>query len=187
MKQLQNWYKTTIDTGQALNPLWRWPTVDKNTNVWGKTPSEVFDQQWLNHLDDLGIAVDWILIFYRPSGFQHQTAHIDVNGNEIETSALNLIVGGKHSEMRWYRRPDQPIKRSYNDKGIPYIPFALNQLEEIQRAELGGGLSLVRVDIPHAVFVADEPRWCISLRSKTRFASWQSAVESFDQRGLLLT
>ena len=182
------WYRTNIDMSQAFKLGYQLPNVGMHQELWNIKPSDMFNQTWLDNMIRYGIPVEWVLLFYRPAHIQNDSAHIDSYGTngDITVSALNWIIGGRGSEMRWYNRPTTPLHISYTERGIPYMHLPIDTLEEVYRTNIGNGLSLVRVDIPHAVFVGDEPRWCISLRNHLRPNSQHDAAEHLRNAGLLV-
>jgi hypothetical protein len=181
--------QTNIDMSQAVRSNYQLPIVGLKNEVWYVKATDMFNQCWLDSMAESGVPGEWVLIFYRPAGFQHQAAHIDVYGTDtdsIAVSALNWIIGGRGSEMSWYQPPSEPFAISYTDRNIPYIQFPICNLEEKHRTNIGNGVTLVRVNVPHAIFVGDEPRWCISLRNHIRSSNWSEAVERLQNLGLLL-
>jgi len=181
-------YRTNIDMSQAFKLGYQLPNVGMYKEIWNIKPPDMFNQTWLDNMIRYGIPVEWVLLFYRPAHIQTDSAHIDSYGTngEIPVSALNWIIGGRGSEMRWYNNPTTPLHINYTKRGMPYIQFPIDSLEEAYRTNIGNGLSLVRVDIPHAVFIGDEPRWCISLRNNLQLDSWYATVERLRNLGLLV-
>ena len=183
---LRYFYPTKIDMSSAVRPEYQWPAFGYSNDTWYVDPTVMFKQDWLDMMATVGLPVRQILMFYRPAWFQHYHAHIDLHGHDdIEIAALNWVLGGRGSEMRWYDIPEEPFNRSYTGRGIPYIQFPIDNLKEACRSNIGNGLSLVRVDVPHAIFVGDEPRWCISLRGNSKYPSWAEAVEKLQNLNLL--
>jgi hypothetical protein len=185
-------YETNIDVTNALRHDWRLPPAE-SANVINYKPLDVFNQEFLTMMNNRGVPIEWVLCFARPAWFQHKTAHIDVvESSRIECSALNIVIDGAYSDMRWYNMPDDvDIPRLINNlsttpSGVPYIQFPLNGLREIYRAQIGFSLNLVRTDIPHAIFVKDRPRWCLSLRNRYVRNSWEESVQYLRDVDLLV-
>ena len=110
------WYKLNIkSTESAINKSWGFPTVNGNYGIWDLQDKSIFNKEWLDHLKELGLAVDHIMLFYRGPGLNRTTAHIDVvppatDILEFTTGALNFVLNGKDSDMVWYETPATPKK-----------------------------------------------------------------------------
>ena len=184
-------YNMNIDINGAFNPDWKVPLVDR-ARVFTYDPEEVFKRSFLDTMEHHDLPVRWILGFGRPAWFMHQHAHVDVYKTiGIDSMGLNIVIGGRHSTMRWYRSPPSfsdpaSYPRSYTESGVPYIQFEIGGLEEIQRAELGFQLTMVRTDIPHAIFCGAQPRFCVSMRGDRDVSlTWNHQVQRMMDRGLI--
>lgn len=143
----------------------------------------------LEKYGSLGIHLGNAMIFYRPSGMSNDYAHIDLQTKTPENSvvsAINIVYKGHGSEMAWYKMPGQNKELRWTTAGTPYLSWPVSELEEMDRARITGKMTLVRVDIPHAIFVKDEPRWCLSLRFSKPFGSWNETVGFFKDLNLLI-
>jgi hypothetical protein len=186
------WYNLDVNTSQAIDQNFEWPVVDKNGRnmIWHySSPSDIFNQKWLDTLKTAGIDIGGVMLFWRPAGFQNVEAHVDVLNNNPEKSAVaavNIIVKGRDSAMAWYKTPPGKQEIKWTMAKTPYLTWPIKDLEEVERKELGMNLTMVRVDVPHAIFCGNEERWCISARFMRTFSDWDTAVKSMHYRGLLI-
>lgn len=189
---LHCWYNLDIDTTRAISPEFEWPVMDKNGRnmIWHyPTPSTIFSQKWLDIAKSVGIEIGAAMMFWRPAGFKNVEAHVDVlnkDPNKSAVAAVNIIVKGRDSAMAWYKKPAGNHEVKWTMAKTPYLTWPIDELEEVERKELGMNLSLVRVDVPHAIFCGNEERWCISARFMTNFPDWETAVKAMHYRGLLV-
>lgn len=181
------WYRLNIDTSRAFRDDYVLPTVSTKHEVWEFPVKDVFDSKWIEYMDSIGLHMSFVLVFYRPAGFKHSIAHVDLNEKTSKATvyAVNLIVHGKDSQMVWYDLPQSKLEIQYTARGVPYIAAPMDELREIQRSYLGNELALVRVNMPHAIFCGDEDRWCFSLRFSQEYPTWNAVVDRYLNAGLI--
>lgn len=185
-------YATNIDTSHALRGDWV-PPDTRIARVLNFKPLQIFQRAFLETLESRGIKTEWVLCFARPAGFNNKSAHIDVVGDarcdlRIESSAFNMVLGGADSEMRWYATPSgfewqKQVLRT--NTGVPYVHIPFTGLQPIASECLGSGLTLVRTDVPHAIFVGTEPRWCLSIRNSQSRVSWSETAKRMHELGII--
>jgi hypothetical protein len=186
------WYSLDIDISNALRKDWEWNIPDPNKFDIKIENIRIFNQDWLDYMQSIGIPVHRTVLFYRNSMFTQTNAHVDLaragsNGNITRiTYAMNWVLGGKDSEMIWYKLSDENIDVKYTMANTPYAQWPISTLEEIERVNVKNSLTLIRTDVPHSVQVQIEPRWCISARSDIHGYTWQQAVEHFRSKNLLI-
>lgn len=185
-----NHLETNIRWDGALLTGWNDSCVihGRRPNIWHRRDlTEIFEKSWLEECNDRGLKFTSAMIFWRPAWSHNHEAHVDIldHGQELllAAGAFNAIIGGIGSRMRWFGMP--PVMESdlrFTKANTPYLSWPTDQLVKESDAELGGPhISLVRVDIPHAISVAQEPRWCISLRVANirDFSCWESMVDHY--------
>ena len=78
--------------------------------------------------------------------------------------------------------PDDPRAK---EALIGLIGSTFAQLKEIDKTRIQSNLTLVRVDVPHAIIMREKPRWAISIRLKGNIKTWDKIVEMFQILNLL--
>jgi hypothetical protein len=186
------WYNLDVDTSHAINENFEWPVVDKNGRnmIWQYSdPSKIFSQTWLDSVKSIGLDLGSVMLFWRPSRFRNIDAHVDVSTKDpakFATAALNIVINGRGSTMLWYKKPEGEHEIKWTMAKTPYLTWPVKDLEEIERKEIGMALTMVRVDVPHAIYCSDEDRWCISARFRQQFPDWETAVKAMNYRGVLV-
>ena len=186
------WYELNIPCENALNPSWKFPDVtDKEFGVWDFKAREIFNPLWLLDLYNKGITIAEALVFYRAPNHNTDNAHLDIHRNHpvrISTYGLNIIIGGEDSDMAWYHTPKINYKPTAGDGGTVYYNWPASALKEIDRHTLSNKkVTMVRVGIPHAIFMRDQPRWCISARAdNTDNLRWKEISDWMRARSLLI-
>jgi hypothetical protein len=186
------WYTLDIDISNALRKDWEWNIPESSTLDVKIENTRIFNQDWLDYMQSIGIPVVRAMLFYRNSMCIQKNAHVDLRGPDSNGNisyinyAMNWVLGGKDSEMIWYNLPDKNIDVKYSMANTPYIQWPISTLEEIERVNIQNSLTLIRTDIPHSIQVQSEPRWCISARSDISGYSWQQAVDHFRSKNLLI-
>jgi hypothetical protein len=183
------WYSLNIDFSNALRKDWVWKIPDlKKSNIQSECEiSRVFNTEWLNYMNSIGVPINHVVFFYRPSNGD-QNAHIDINGsnNKLINYALNWIIEGQDSEMTWYNLPEKDPEIKYSMANAPYSDWPVSELgEKIDTANIQNYFTLVRTDIPHKIATNEKSRWAISARSPT-FNTWSDAVNYFRSKNLLI-
>jgi len=178
------YYETNIDYTNILNNEFVLPIVNNTKRyLWQYPVNKILDRTWVNYISGLGLDPVFIMLFYKSENQNDSHAHIDGGG---ERFGLNLQLSGIGSEMIWYDQPDIESEVQSTVINTPYVSWPISQLIERNRGQLPiGKISIVRVDIPHAIKVLNESRWCISMRCKQKFNTWDDTVEYLSNKGLL--
>lgn len=183
------WYKLKVDC-PVINSQWNFPTPNNSSGngVWRLNIRDIVDAEWLKYIEKLNIPiVNHAMLFYRPSNFNTNFAHIDIKVGSVDCdiSGLNFVVGGEDSDMIWYELPKKEKKILYTVAETPYINWPIDELKEIDKTRIQSNLTLVRVDVPHAIIMGEKPRWAISIRLKGNIKTWDKMVEMFQTLNLL--
>lgn len=185
-----NWYETTIDISNAFRNDWKFPNVEgiiNRTKVWEFNTESIFNIEWLRKIEELGLKIIQTLVFYKPANYISTTAHIDAKSDDAPIFGFNIIIGGNDSVMVWYDTPITNYKKLFTDTNLSYTPIPIDVLTEIDRLTLNTSLiTMVRVNIPHAIIMGNDPRWCISLRTDYEFETWEDAVNYMKSNNLLI-
>jgi len=186
------WYETNIEfdknfTIDKLPKINEGEWYDKE-GIWKQPLGEVFSEEWNTHLKDLGFSMwPWVLMFYRRPHYYAQRAHVDLQDT---VCGINWVIGGSDSHMIWYKKTGVTQERDAltSVAFTPYLSWPVNELEEIERHTLSRTkITLVRVDIPHAIEVRSEDRWGISVRPKGKtFRTWEDTIDYFRSKNLLI-
>jgi len=184
------WYETNINFDPHFS-LEKLPVIGsteyyKQEGIWKKPISEIFSKEWIDYVDSIGLEL-WksTLLFYRRPNYYAHRAHVDI---QTICCGINWIIGGEDSEMIWYKLPEGEHKTKTSIAGTPYLSWPTIELEEIGRHKLSTTkLTLVRVDIPHAILVKSKDRWCISVRPISKqFELWDDTVDYLLSKKLLV-
>ena len=185
------WYSLNIDFSNALRKDWVWKIPDlKKTSV-QCVNTQMFNSDWLNYMKSIGVPIDQVMLFYRIPKFYSRIAHVDVKTNNDNTSlsyvpyAINWVIEGQDSEMKWYNLPEEHQNVKYTMANTPYLDWPIYKLNEIDTINSQNSFTLVRTDIPHRVQMNEKPRWSISTRSSS-FDTWDHAVNHFRSKNLLI-
>ena len=188
------WYRTTIDTSNAIKSDYVWPDFKQmNTNAKAMMidACDILDPDWVAQLNAMGLTDISTILFYSAANYANDRAHTDMIGPPSDpiypAYAFNLIVGPDTKDMVWF---DPDALRSeykeipYSNKGVDavYGDWPVDLSNEIDRARIGDCLTLVRIDVPHWVSSSDQPRLCLSLRfftSDLASATWDDALHLF--------
>lgn len=136
-----------------------------------------------------GFSIGNAMVFYRPSMTVDTEAHVDVipkNPERCVASAINIVIDGAGSTMRWYDLPKENREIRWTRAKTPYLSWPIASLREIDSCPISFSPVLTRVDLPHAIFVGGQERWCVSMRFSSSFGSWESAVEKLSLAGLII-
>jgi len=187
------WYETTINFEGAFNKNWNLPEIkpgewSTKEGIWRAKTHQVFSTDWLKYAKSLELSLlGTTLLFYRRPFYFAQRAHVDV---QPESCSVNYIIGGKNSQMIWYEKTNITQERDVltSVAETPYLSWPVSELKEIERTTISNTkITLCRVDIPHAIIVGDEERWCISMRlSGNIFYNWDDTVDFFRKKNLLI-
>lgn len=184
------WYETKIDISHALGPLWRRPVVQsQNWDGVFAMNRTIFSVTWLEMMENLGFDIHAAMVFYRPARLLDELAHVDGETiNNLRAFALNWLIEGKNSSMIWYEMPQQQPNPTWRTTArTPFIAWPRDSLAEIDRCNIYTRPTLVRVDMPHAIDVAEEPRLSISVRfNKFNHLSWDEMIDYMMEKDLLI-
>lgn len=191
---LKCWYQLNIDVSSAIRKDFVWPDIDssiKRREWFYKDPTAVLTTDFTSLMFDRKSPLTSVIIFYRGLDSNHGWAHIDINAKRyVTTCALNWAIGGTDSTMHWYKDPNIDL----SEKDIAIAPgnthsltFPIGDLTEIDQCHIGNKLTLTRTDIPHTVFVNNDPRWCISVRFGGRYQTWEDAVSDFRKDNIIIS
>jgi hypothetical protein len=195
------WYNLNLDVSNAIRPGFdmgdqTW-TVKRIMNI-----SDMFTADWLEYMSDLGMPITATMMFQRQVNTVQSSAHVDVMISDKQTPesllkqtpicrnfAINWVIGGRDSEMKWYNLPGIPNDGStvqFNLANTPYMNWPITELTEIDRCCIQSQPTMVRVDMPHAIEVKDEPRIAISVRTNGLPNDWQIAINYLRDKQLLI-
>ena len=185
------WYNLNLDISNAIRPDFDiinfTSSIRRYTNA-----TDIFTAEWTEYMESLGIPVYAVLMFYRHANELPWTAHVDVNihhktaKSEFRSFAINWVIGGRNSEMIWYKMPDHTAPLHCSPAGTPYFQWKTEELTEIERYSIQSQPTLVRVDVPHAISVKEEPRLCISIRNSTMPNDWDLVVKHLSEKQILI-
>lgn len=186
------WYSLNIDTTDAVNPSFQWPTPQSPSyGIWRIiNVDELLNKSFLKQFEALGLNITVIMLFWKKAHMRNLEAHVDVERRNLSKPAvagLNIVLKGRNSEMVWYKRPEGDLNIQWTHAKTPYVGWPVKQLQEIDRKHLGTEVNLVRVDVPHAIVCGDEDRWCLSARIERQYEDWNKTVEVFNQKKILIS
>jgi hypothetical protein len=186
-----SWYNIKIDTDNPFKKDWKFPTVDIAGNgIWSIPVQDVFSQEWLSYVSSLGLDLVHTMIFYRGPYRSTRRAHLDLYYGDpftINNFAINWVIDGIGSEMLWYKMPQEKFEVQWTPANTPYVHWERNELKVIDKCAIKSQMTLVNVGIPHSVNVAEQGRWCISVRtSEDDDLPWDQIVEKMRRLNLLI-
>lgn len=190
------WYNIGVNNLTILNKNWQFPKV---TQLWGGhfTTEELFDPDWVLYIESLDIHISKSHpIFFKPKNMETKKAHVDLRlDNSSQVSALNFAIQGKDSKMCWYKEKlvnsgiiKQNSFGAADHKSHNHVVWNLEDLEEIDSCNIQSSLTLVRIGIPHTIFIGNQDRWGISIRFNNNLGrkSWEEVVDFFNNKNLLI-
>lgn len=194
----QYWYKTNLDF--SLNPNYVFPDHEISTpNWWIVSPDKIISEETIVKFLKLQLHIDTVALFYCPSNCSPTHAHADFSKktNDLLSCAFNYVIDGSDSKMVWYKPLINPHKvdiQKSNDIRGKWPKFYLNWkitpeeiIEEDSVNITGNNLTMIRVDVPHAVFTEKQSRWCISVRfQNTNLLSWENSIEFMQSKNILV-
>jgi hypothetical protein len=190
MEQLKPWYVLDIDISNAIRDDFDFDKLLADTQATNPSPvhmwsylldnvGQLYSQDWLDYMKNIGLPVLGTLIFWRQADYQHPTMHIDSphkTGGKLGLS-INWCVGPDSAEMVWYETPSTPGNFGETNVGSLYQEWPIENGIEITRCCIGPTPTVVRIDIPHNVIMNNQPRLSISCRIDFRTDTWEQAVE----------
>jgi hypothetical protein len=186
---MKPWFKTNIDVTNAL-------VKNFNTDQYLKQvpPGQSFhlcrftvnnlenivQKSWVNYMNTLGITVSGVQLFYTKSYAVSGKAHVDNTPNTPASAAFNWCIGPDSADMVWYALPDYIPEVSKTPADTTYTAWPLQELTFQSRQRIGNTCTMVRIDIPHHIFIGGDDRWCISVRTKNKFDQWADIVNTYE-------
>jgi len=188
------WYELDMPKEAALKSSYELPKLEQGQEfgVWTVRSLDIFNYDWLKSLYQKGLVISEALIFYRSPGHNTDYAHLDIHREHpkrVSTFAMNMIIGGGDAYMSWYKTPHIDYRPTQGPAGSVYYNWPVGELEEIDRHTLSDKcMTLVRVGIPHAIFMGNEPRWCISARGQSALEQmyWKDITQWMRDKKLLI-
>ncbi len=188
------YYRLKINSDNLLNPNWKLPKPTGAYGIWSPMAEEVFSTEWLGYMKSIGIPIYNAMIFYRAPGSSTREAHVDISKTDplvLTNYGINWCLGGRDSSMIWYETPNDGRIRDedviWTAAKTPYIKWQYEEVKEIERTTIGKELVLVKTDLPHAIKMGKEPRWCISARSSALDnLKWDEVTELLRSKNLLV-
>lgn len=183
------WYTLNLDIKGAIRKDWKFPNTDLH-GIWRLPAWDVFELEWLKKCFALGLEFSALMLFHRKPFVGTNGAHIDLNtkdNTQIDTYAVNWILGGAGSQMIWYELPPGDLPVSYTSANTPYTYWPLNELTEIDRCSIRLQPTLVKIDKPHSIEMGPEERWCISARPRLKNRmEWDELLDHLRSLNLLV-
>jgi len=187
------WYKLNLDISNALRP--DFDIQELSTGIRRFTNAQdIFTTDWLEYMNSRSMPVNGIMVFNRTSKIGKDMdilAHVDVHiHRKLESAyrafAVNWVIGGSDSEMIWYDMPENIPPLSYTPASTPYLEWPAIELNESDRCCIQSQPTMVRVSVPHAISVKNEPRICISVRTNGVPDNWDAAVNYLRDKQILI-
>jgi len=186
------WHMVDIDVGNAVRKDFDLDAklassqkhAKESAYLWkysNNTIGDLFNTEWLDYMKDIGLEIQYGSIFYRDPYYVHPTAHIDLADGASGNlgASFNWCLRPSDADMTWYKIPPAGGEVYITAAGTPALDWPLDQVEEISRKQINEECTLVRIDIPHNVIVRSLPRWCVTARTKQKFApgDWSGVLK----------
>ena len=188
------WYRLNLDVENAISKDWQFPKGGvewDGVKHWSFKEDKIFNPEWIKYMNDVALPINRSVVFYRGPNLADSAAHADlVNLDGVSGQrtylGFNWVFGGAGSEMIWYDLPtaDPVIKPTPTTNKILSWPLA--DLVEIDRCSIQNVPTLVRIDYPHSISVANEERWCVSARTTLYNLTWDEAVEHLKTKNIII-
>ena len=164
------YYRLTLDVSNAIREDYVFPTPATEYGIWNPPAEKIFNKVWLDYMKSIGVPVYNAMVFYRGPNASTKETHVDIsktNPLRLTNYGINWCIGGKGSEMAWYRSPKELKDEDviWTKAKTPYIAMKYEQVTEIERCHIGSDVTLVKTDFPHAILMKEDPRWCVSART----------------------
>ena len=183
-------YELDILNQDIINPQWK--RITDNLDYWIKyfsgkeaidLTSNFLQPDFKKILDDF-YTVARVVIFNKPKMFSPEFPHIDGEFLSKNIFALNLNpnILDNNGYMAWYKiknNANEPIKWTHKDASRGAYTYQWEEVEEDYRLAINNKITLVRTDLPHAVFSEKNPRYCVSIRFHHKDHSWLEIIENF--------
>lgn len=125
---------------------------------------DLFSDELLNFLKELGLTPSWWEVFYSPPGWSN-VIHID-SPKRTPLAKLNWVIGENNSWLLWYREK-QGAEASVRQSSVEtsYMRFNLEDVEYVGRSHVSGWPSVLESGLqPHqSANLGTKPRWCITM------------------------
>ena len=183
------YYRLKIETANSLNPEWSFPTPTGDYGIWSVESTTMFTPEWLNYVSNLGLNIKHALVFYRAPFTTSKVAHVDTHIKDLKkvNFAINWVVGGKESSMHWYTLPTEEGVFKDVDSSSPYLTYKFDEIKYIESCRIQDQVTLVRTNLPHAITMGSDPRWCISARTHiSEDIPWDEVANLFRSKNLLV-
>jgi hypothetical protein len=186
------YYRLTLDVSNAIREDYVFPTPTHDYGIWNPPAEKIFRKEWMEYMQSIGVPLYNAMLFYRAPGASTKETHVDIsktNPLRLTNYGINWCIGGRDSEMVWYRPPKELRDEDviWTRAKTPYIAMKYDQVTEIERCHVGSEVTLVKTDLPHAVLMGDEPRWCISARTSwLDNYPWDGILELLRSKNLLV-
>lgn len=175
-----------LSINDAFCQEFQWPTIEdcnKRKLIYFNDLRTIFSDKWINSCHLAGINIKNAMMFYKPANHIPDYAHVDVVNQDLTGSvvcALNWTIGGGDSKMKWYSTKNDTREIINSMPGVPSANYNFSNLTEIHNHTLCESMTLVRTNIPHAIWTGNESRWCISVRLPYgQLKSWEEAQDFF--------
>lgn len=190
MKKTNCWYNLNIDITDAFKSDWVWPEPkNKSLLILSESNTQnIFNTRFMDYMSSIDVPVNFALYFNSLSKYKTDFAHIDMTCNNTTQPwpwAINWVLGGENSELVWYETPIG-TNRHEDVANTPYMPFPIEGLVKIDNCNVLAKAILIRTDVPHAAWVTDDQRWCMSIRSSLKYNTWDSIVTHLRDLNLLI-
>lgn len=190
MNGLDCWYRVDIDTSEAIKENFRFPIRSHHTvDIWKYEPTEIFKESWLAYMRSLELDCSTAMVFYKNYRGLEPRAHVDISRDgKISNFSFNWVISGTNSSMIWYKTPLENTKIVISPAGTGSQEWTTDKLEEITRYNIDSRMTLTRVNLPHAIWVGDEPRLCVSIRTRlcNVTTTWAGIVDIMREKRLLI-
>jgi hypothetical protein len=189
MTALKPWYVLDVDVSNAIRPDFDFDQFLKQLNgqsfyLWKFNVDcleNIVKKSWLDCMRDLDLDILEIQLFYRAAYATHDYAHVDYifPKPHAMSASLNWCISKDSADMVWYDMPDYiPDQSNITNAKTVYTEWPLKELNFQSRCRIGNTCTLVRVDVPHHVFMGSDDRWCISARTQKKFNSWSTVIDA---------
>ena len=218
---MNNWIETNFSVANAFHtdpkefflshPEFLQMESEGGGKVWQLESSlgYLLNQEFINNLNDyFEIDISGMLAFYRPAGYQHPGAHIDIDpqgGAMLPVStSFNWVLEQDINPMVWYKPwwdpedisqarlaakgqiPYPGLEASNPDAGkMEYQETPCDVLERDSEHCLSHEkITICRTNIPHNVdMISDKERWCITVRSwGDQDPMWSKVYEQYQHK-----
>lgn len=184
------WYNLKIDTTNCFLDGYKFPEPRGQYGIWHPLAKDVFNPAWLKYVNEIGLPIYSVMMFYRGPYASTVGAHVDISRPDpflLTNFAINWVYGGSDSTMSWFETPKEKKKVEFTSANTPYIVWDKSGLTKIESVTLGKQVTLVNTGIPHSIEMGKDPRWAISARTSIRDDyEWDNVVAILRKSQLLI-